>query len=292
MKSRSFFFVLLAATLGISACTGSQFGGGTAIPGGVAPPVNSTQAIPGAQPTMTPPGSVASPAVAASSPPASHPFSQASTTGIPCPTVAGFGCTFFFNQPPETPAPSPTPSGKGARPTATPSPTPTPTPTPTASAGASTSPTPSPTPAAEMNLTLVAMPKDVPSMVNPDPKALATKALAAVTMSTTADVLIQGRSSVIFTLPKEQIGGRGFAIQLYQETVRKKRLERHYVGSYNVSTIKDGTLRFAFNAPKLVVKKGETWLVVLYGDELPVSASASPSALPMASPSASPSATP
>lgn len=284
---------LSSAALLLAACSGSSFGGGTAIPGGVNPPVNAQQPIPGANPTVSPMYS-ASPLVSATGAPASHAFADASTTGIACPSVNGYSCTLYFNQPPETPKPSPAPSGKGKAapsPTPTPTATPTPTPSPAASGSPAASPTASPTPSAQLNVTLESNPKDAPKMVNPDPKAIATLALVALTLSPTADITINGRSTAIFTLPKEQIGGRGFAIQFYQQSVRHKKTERTFFGSYNVSTIKDDSLTFSYTVPKFTIKKGETWLVVLYGDEKP-SASAGPSSSPAASVSPSPSANP
>jgi hypothetical protein len=138
-------------------------------------------------------------------------------------------------------------------------------------------------------------------MVNPDPKAVATVALVALRVHTDADVTLQGTSSVQFTLPKAQIGGRGFALQLYVETHSKKKTNEQYIGSYSKSNLTGTALTFELPTPQLQIKKGETWLLLLYGDELP-SASASPSpkaspsgsALPSASPSssASPSASP
>ena len=138
-------------------------------------------------------------------------------------------------------------------------------------------------------------------MVNPDPKAVATEALLAVRLHANADVALHGLASADFTLPKAQIGGRGFAIQLFHEATdrHKKRVET-YLGSYANSTLKGTTLHFDLALPQITVKKDEVWLFVLYGDERPSatqapsaspSASATTAATPSASPSPAPSAT-
>lgn len=128
-------------------------------------------------------------------------------------------------------------------------------------------------------------------MVNPDPKALATIALMTIRLHTDADEILEGKAIAEFTLPKEQIGGRGFAVQLFHESVKKKKTTDDFIGNYADSKLKDQTLRFELTMPKLQVKKDETWLLVLYGDELP-SASASPGASASPNASASPVASP
>jgi hypothetical protein len=138
------------------------------------------------------------------------------------------------------------------------------------------------------------MPKDAPKMVNPDPKAVSTVALVLLRLHTDADVTLAGKITIDYTLPKEQVGGRGFAVQLYHEGTKKKKVTQTFFGSYSESKLTGSTLHFEINAPALAVKKDEVWLLVLYGDELPSSSSpsASPSGSPSASPSGSPSAAP
>ena len=133
-------------------------------------------------------------------------------------------------------------------------------------------------------------------MHDPDPNAVATVALVAVRLTTDSDVLLQGKAEADFTLPQGQIGGRGFAVQLYHESVKKKKTVDTFFGSYSTSKRKGDTLHFELTMPKLPVKKGEIWMLVLYGDELPqvspsASASAGASASASASPAPSPSAT-
>jgi len=125
-------------------------------------------------------------------------------------------------------------------------------------------------------------------MVDPNPKAVAEIPLVLLALHTDADVTLHGAAELDYTLPKEQIPGRGFAVQLFHVVHTRKKTDLRFVGSYNLSTLHGTTLRFAFTPPPLAVKKGEIWLVVLYGDELP-SESASPaaSAVPSAAPSAS-----
>jgi hypothetical protein len=124
-------------------------------------------------------------------------------------------------------------------------------------------------------------------MNNPDPKAVATVALVSLRLRTDADVTLTGKVMADYTLPKEQVGGRGFAVQLYREDVKKKKTSDTFFGTYSKSKLDGTTLHFELDSPPLPIKKGEVWLLVLYGDEMP-SASASPKTSPSASSSASP----
>ena len=158
------------------------------------------------------------------------------------------------------------------------------------------SPTPTPAPTASgthITVHITGLPKDAPKMNNPDPKAVATIALVSLRLRTDADVTLAGKVLVDYTLPKEQIGGRGFAVQLYHEDVKKKKTTDTFFGSYAKSKLEGTTLHFELDSPPLQIKKDETWLVVLYGDELP-SASASPKTSTSGSPGepGSPSASP
>jgi len=131
-------------------------------------------------------------------------------------------------------------------------------------------------------------------MVKPDTKSAGTVALVALRLTTSADITIAGGARIEYTLPKAQIAGRGFALQLFQEVHLKKKSVDTFIGTYDSSTLKGTTLTFSFVTPKLMVKKGETWLLVLYGDELPARAAPSPgaSASPDASSSPAASASP
>ncbi len=122
-------------------------------------------------------------------------------------------------------------------------------------------------------------------------------ALVTVRMSVSTDEVIKDHAEANFTLPADQlVKDRGFAIQLFHETTGKHNKHTDtFMGSYSTFDVdaKTDTLHFAFDAPPLQVKKGETWLFVLYADKL---ASPSPSASASAdssnSPSPSPSPTP
>ncbi len=129
-------------------------------------------------------------------------------------------------------------------------------------------------------------------MVHPDTKSAGTVALVALRLRTTADTTLSGGARIAYTLPKAQIAGRGFAVQLFEETQQKKKAIDTFIGTYDRSTMQGTTLTFSFVTPKLLVKKGETWLLVLYGDERPTHASPSPGASPSSSPGVSPAPSP
>lgn len=126
-------------------------------------------------------------------------------------------------------------------------------------------------------------------MTNADHK---TTALIALRVTTDADAIVEGHARAEFTLPKDEIGNRGFAVQLYRESKTKHRHMFSYVGSYDKSKVDGQTLRFEFVVPKVQIKKGETWVFVLYGDDRTASPSPSPSASDVPSASPSPTATP
>lgn len=125
-------------------------------------------------------------------------------------------------------------------------------------------------------------------MTNADHK---TTALIALRVTTDADAIVEGNARAEFMLPKDEIGNRGFAVQLYRETKTKHRHMFSYVGSYDKSKVDGQTLRFEFVVPKVQIKKGETWVFVLYGDDRTASPSPSASASASDAPSASPSPT-
>ncbi len=133
-------------------------------------------------------------------------------------------------------------------------------------------------------------------MHDPNPKSVGTIPLVVLRVQTDHDEMITGGAAIIFTIPKEQLGGRGFALQLFEESPVKKKFVDHFIAAYNQSTVtKNGKLAFKFTVPPLSVKANERWLIVLYGDDKPAtpapstapSASASSSASPLPTPSAS-----
>jgi hypothetical protein len=291
MNSR-YPIALAVLALALAACQGSfGSGGGTEAPGGVAPPVNA-QMPPSSQPMAVSPHASSTP----TTPPGNSVTYAVSDAahGVRCPQDQGFSCTLQFT----ALGVSPSPSASGSS-SPSPSPTPTPTPTPLPSGmSPSASASPSPTPSSDVphvTLTIAGLPKNAPKMNDPDPKAVATIALVTLRLRTDTDVTLTGTAAADFTLPQEQIGGRGFAVQLYHEVVTHRKTNDRFVGSYAKSKVNGTTLSFELPTPSLQIKKNETWLLVLYGDELPsatTSPKPSPSSSPRPTPSASPTPTP
>ncbi len=256
----------LFALASMAACQGN-FGSGTALPGTAGAPVSIPEN-----------GSLGSGAPL-SPLPSSTPSAAPDTTtvaladapnGVKCPEVDGFGCVLSFNVPAAPATQTPTPSS---------SPAATATPDVTASAAATATPVSGPS----MVLTLTAQPKDAPRMVNHNPKAIATTALARVKLRPTSDFTLNGRAIATFTLPAAQIPDRGFALQLFEEK-KKKSVPLYSLPKSELDKDKN-SLTFRFTFPKLTLPKSHTYLLVLYGDELPAS-SMSPE------PEPSPSSTP
>jgi len=129
--------------------------------------------------------------------------------GFACAPSAGFSCLLRFNLPPETPAPK---AGTTPAPTATPHPSAS----PSASAGPSMSPAPSASPAGgTMVLSSTVLPTDAPKMVNTAKNAAPTTALLRIELIASTDFTLEGRGIADFTLPKEQLSERGFAVQIF-----------------------------------------------------------------------------
>jgi hypothetical protein len=279
------------AFVALAACSGN-FGTGTGIPqtGPGIPPVGAGTPLPETDkngmpvnPSATPspsPGPVSS---------ATYPIDDAQK-GFACGDLTeGYSCTLAFNLPPPTPTPSA--SAKNAKntskATATPSPTPTPTPTPTAtpsptpsgSPNGSASPSPSPTPQT-ITLQAQAPPKDAPKMVHIPANSLDTVALMMVQLSTNSDFTLDGWANAQFTLPKPEVDGRGFAVQLFQVNKRKKGVEYKPIWTLDKSTLNDTTLTFSFQPPKMKIARGSTYMLVLYGDDKSGAASPEPSGSP------------
>jgi len=121
-------------------------------------------------------------------------------------------------------------------------------------------------------------------MVHVLKNALHVSALMMVTLTTTADFPLNGLAIAQFTLPKEQIGGRGFALQLFLQHTQGKTKSYAPVLSLDKASLQKNTLIFGFMPPKIVVSKGNTYVLVLYGTD--IAPSSAPSANP--SPSSSP----
>lgn len=214
--------------------------------------------------------------------------------GVKCPLLKGqmqqYGCTLSFN------IPTPAPAGSGG---ATPSPKPTPSPTPTASASASdegddsdSGDGSSPPPMGTITLQYEPLPTDVPAMTNPDPRALRITPVAAIRLQSDTDFALSGGALVTFSMPRQQVFGRSFAIQLYDEAALRGKRTDQFIATYTKGTIGDTTVQFAFPTPKVTVKRGQIWLLALYGMQFPPGSTPTPSPSPAASGSASPAASP
>lgn len=288
-------FATVALALG--ACQGGLDSGGAGMPGQMGPPVQQPGPIgtgemqgpvigANGQPELEAPGATLAPNEA------QYPVGDG-PTGMKCPVVALFGCTLSFNMPPPSPSPSPGASGS-PKPTPKPTPTPTPTASPSADAGGDdtdSGPTPTPSPPGTITLQMEPLPKDLPNMTNADPRALRITPLMALRLQSDTDFSLNGNAQVVFTMPRQQITGRVFAIQLYNETaIRGKRTDQ-FLAAYPKFTAPDeNTVTFSFTTPKVTVKRGQIWLVGLYGFQYAPGTTPTPSPTP--SPTSSASASP
>ncbi|HEY9179547.1 MAG TPA: hypothetical protein VIO32_02445 [Candidatus Baltobacteraceae bacterium] len=295
-------FAAALALLALSTACSGNFSSGTGMPqpGGNIPPMGGTP-LPEADKNGIPVGGTplasASPAGATGT--ASYPIGDAQK-GFACPSMSdGYACTISFNLPPPTPTPSPSPVSKRgktkakatASPTPSPTPTPTATPSPSPSGSASASPKPTPTPAT-ITLTAQSMPKDAPKMVHIPANTLDTVALTLVQLTANGDLDLDGWANAQFTLPKSEVDGRGFALQLFQVNKARKGVTYKPIWTFDKSTLTGTTLTFSFQPPKMKIAKGTTYTLVLYGDDKSTASSPSASGSPSSSASASPSVAP
>lgn len=242
---------------------------------------------PGGQEELANPGATLAPNEA------QYPVSQG-PTGMKCAMVQEFNqpytCTLAFNIP--TPSASPSP-GSSAKPTATPSPTPSPTPSSDSddSDDSSDSPTPTPTPGGMITLQMEPLPRDVPNMTNPNPFFMHITPLVAIRLQSNMDFLLNGGSTVQYTLPAIQFSGRVFALQLYNESILRGKRTDQFIASYQkFTTPQSNTVQFAFNVPKITVRLTQIWLLAMYGAQIPPGTTPTPSPTP--SPTTSPSSSP
>ena len=131
-------------------------------------------------------------------------------------------------------------------------------------------------------------------MVHVPANTLDTVPLMMVQLTTNGDFQLDGWANAQFTLPKAQVDGRGFALQLFLVGKEKKGVSYKPIWTFDKSTLTDTTLAFSFQVTKMKIAKGSTYMLVLYGDDKSSAASAAPSGAPSGSPasSASPSAAP
>ena len=110
-------------------------------------------------------------------------------------------------------------------------------------------------------------------MESPNPAATKTLALFSIHLDADADAVLQGKAYADFTVPQDQLDNRMFAVQLFRETVSKKKVTDSYIGSYIESKVEGNTVSFGLDVPKFQIKKDEVWLIVLYGEDIPPSGS-------------------
>lgn len=227
---------------------------------------------------------------------AQYPISQGAA-GMKCPNVQLFNqlyaCNLAFNIPSASPAP-----GSSGPPTAKPTASPTPTPQASASSDDSSddsdssddTPTPSPPPGGLMTLQVEPLPKDVPSMTNPNPAFMHVTPLMAIRLQSNSDFVLNGGSQVQYTLPSMQYSGRVFAVQLYNETYLRGKRTDQLIGNYaKFTTPSNNTVQFTFTVPKITVRHSQIWLLAMYGAQLPPGSTPTPSPSPSPSSSATPS---
>jgi hypothetical protein len=103
-------------------------------------------------------------------------------------------------------------------------------------------------------------------MVNPDIRALHVTPIVAIRLQSDSDFSLNGWASVQYVLPRQQLPTRGFAIQLYNEGYLRGKRTDQFLATYNKYQLQDdGNLQFTFPTPKLTVKRGQIWLLALYG---------------------------
>jgi hypothetical protein len=301
--------VFAALALSLASCQGSGLDSGMGGMGDMAPPVNQGAGMGGGLPNQMGgggmPGAMAGPStgpngqeqlapnVGATLAPnvAQYPLAQG-PSGMKCPTVTQFntqyGCSLSFN--------IPAPSGSGSpKPTASPTPTPQPSASSDSDDNDDSDASPSATPAGgTMTLQVEPLPKDVPTMNNPNPLLLRVAPVVAVRLQSNTDFQLNGGASVQYTLPSVQYTGRTFVLQLFNETTFRGKRTDQYIGSYAKYTTPQGnTVNFAFTLPRGVsVRHTQVWLLALYGATLPPGSTPTPSANPSPSPTSSASSSP
>jgi hypothetical protein len=230
---------------------------------------------------------------------AQYPISQG-PTGMKCPQVLQYtqpyNCSVAFN----IPTPSPAPSGSaGAKSTPAPTPSPTPTPQPSASSDSDDSddsddtPAPTSSPGGTMTMEVEPLPKDVPSMTNPNPMFMHITPLVGVRLQSNLDFVLNGQALVQYTLPPVQFVGRVFTLQLYNESSLRGKRADQLIATYSKWTSPSSNMvQFEFTTPRVTVRHTQIWLLAMYGAQLPPGSTPTPSPTPSASASPSPSTSP
>src|SRR5581483_12305761 len=284
LDSRAF---LAALALGLASCQGSGLdsggmgdmtppvsqGGGIGGGGGLPGQIGNNGGLGGAMagPSTGPNGQEQlAPSVGATLAPnmAQYPLSQG-PNGMKCPNVvqfnAQYGCSIAFN--------IPAPSASGSpKPTASPTPTPQPSPSADSDDSDDSDASPTATPGGgTMTLQVEPLPKDIPSMNNPNPLLMRVAPVVAVRLQSNMDFTLNGRATVQYTIPPLQYQGRSFVLQLFNETTFRGKRADQYIGSYaKYTTPSAGVIQFAFTLPRGVsVRHTQVWLLALYGGTLP-----------------------
>jgi hypothetical protein len=307
--------VFAASALILASCQGAGLDSGMGGMGGMEPPVSQPGSMNGSgiggfnngqngqngqmagpnvgtngQEELTNPGATLAPNQA------QYAISQG-PTGMKCPQVLQYtqpyNCNVAFN----IPTPSPAPSG-AAKSTAAPTASPTPTPQPTASSDddsddSDDTPAPTSSPGGTMTLEMEPLPKDVPSMTNPNPMFMHITPLVGIRLQSNLDFILNGQALVQYTLPQVQYTGRVFTLQLYNESsLRGKRTDQLIATYSKFTTPSANQVQFQFTTPKVTVRHTQIWLLAMYGAQLPPGSTPTPSPTPAPSGSPSPSASP
>lgn len=308
--------VFAALALALASCQGAGLDSGMG--GGMEPPVSQPGSINGGglngssmgngignnqvagpnvgmngQEQLTNPGATLAPNEA------QYPIGQG-PSGMKCPQVLAFNQPFNCNLAFNIPSPSPAPSGAAAKASPKPTASPTPTPQPSASSDDDNSddssddtPGPANTPSGTLTLQMEPLPKDVPSMTNPNPMFMRITPLVAMRLQSNLDFVLNGNASVQYTLPQVQYTGRVFALQLYNESyLRGKRTDQLIATYSKFTTPQSNTVQFVFTTPKVTVRHTQIWLLAMYGAQLPPGSTPTPSPAPSSSSAPSPSPSP
>lgn len=210
--------------------------------------------------------------------------------GFACADTNGYGCLLRFNLPADSsgaPKQKPSPAPRAAAPSASPI-SPLENAVSNSSAPAATASPSAPPSGPTMALTMTALPNDAPKMAITSKTPVATVALVRVQLVPSDDFTLDGHASAQFTLPQPELVDRGFAVQVFQETVHGKKHTTSPLITIARSALDGSTLTFRFTPPKLTIPKDRHYLIVLYGDARPATPTPMPSPSPFLSPSPPP----
>ncbi|HMD02701.1 MAG TPA: hypothetical protein VKG44_07010 [Candidatus Baltobacteraceae bacterium] len=194
---------------------------------------------------------------------------------IPLPALGGFEVVLDLHPTP-TPAPSASPAASGAaaqtasptpKASATPSPSASPTPN-SAASGRRPSPAPS---GLKFETKMTIYPSDAPLAPSPEPSGNVQTfprrtALVRGSLLPGADVTLPSLGAVRFTIPKEeQISGRAFVVALFESAKHKT----HLIAFSGNTVLNGGVVTAAGTNSAIKLKKGGSYSLLLFADELP-----------------------